>query len=530
MSAVGSQTSTLPFYLNRDVFFDNLTILSGPADQLPLKRVNNLSDITNVAAAQLNLGVVLDASPVVVSAGPGLSLTYTDNIIYSTGQASQAGNTVIGVATTFTSEMVGGVIYFTTSGAMATIIGFVDSTTLTTAESQSVLPVQPYLIIDPIYIPGTSRPVVITNAGSPLTLPATVSNGTVFAVTTSYSVGIPYGTVQTSISFPAYSYPLATFSTSTSTIISLNTRNSVAVQAADPTLTALSTLYGADGEVIYFTGPNAVTTTASTVFGRTLLAKPDASTFRTDTGLQIGTDVQAHSAKLDSFAGVGFSAKTIPYTVDGTSFSATGLTDYMKNNVLTSIDASAARTALGTVIGMDVQGYDTALASISGIIGTTNAMIYQSAPDVYSTLPSTSYGRGLLNTATSPAALAYIAAAPDIRQNIPISVSTVIGSWDSSDYLVDNGAGPITITFPSPTSNDLGKHSIVWVQANPNLNNVIVRSVGTTDFLNGIQGVLVGAIATFSTAYSSWFSIRVHAVGINQLAVDSSQPFTVSTS
>jgi hypothetical protein len=89
------------------------------------------------------------------------------------------------------------------------------------------------------------------------------------------------------------------------------------------------------------------------------LASP--STSRTNLGVAIGADVQAHSAVLD--------ATTASFTIaDETkldnAYSVGGTDVALADGGTGASTASAARTNLGLAIGTDVQAYDAQLATL----------------------------------------------------------------------------------------------------------------------------------------------------------------------
>ncbi len=74
-------------------------------------------------------------------------------------------------------------------------------------------------------------------------------------------------------------------------------------QDADATLAALAALGTAADRIAYTTGVDAWAETAITAAGRAILDDADAAAQRATLGLAIGSDVQAHAANLDDWAG-----------------------------------------------------------------------------------------------------------------------------------------------------------------------------------------------------------------------------------
>ncbi len=120
------------------------------------------------------------------------------------------------------------------------------------------------------------------------------------------------------------------------------------------------------------------------------------ATFRTNLGLAIGSNVQAWDADLDALAGVTTAADKVPYFTGSHAAAVTSLTSVARtligqstqalmrttglgtttvgDAVAVASDAAAARTAIGTVIGTDVQAYDAELAALAGLTSAANAV------------------------------------------------------------------------------------------------------------------------------------------------------------
>jgi hypothetical protein len=93
---------------------------------------------------------------------------------------------------------------------------------------------------------------------------------------------------------------------------------------------------------------------------------------RTNLGVAIGADVQAHSAVLD--------ATTASFTIaDETkldnAYSVGGTDVALADGGTGASTASAARTNLGLAIGTDVQAYDAQLADLAGLTPTDSTFI-----------------------------------------------------------------------------------------------------------------------------------------------------------
>ena len=86
----------------------------------------------------------------------------------------------------------------------------------------------------------------------------------------------------------------------------------------------------------------------------------NASTARGHLGVAIGSDVQAHNAKLDDISGLAVTDGNI-IVGNGTNFVAES--------------GATARTSLGLTIGTDVQAYDAQLADIAGLTPTDSNFI-----------------------------------------------------------------------------------------------------------------------------------------------------------
>jgi hypothetical protein len=178
------------------------------------------------------------------------------------------------------------------------------------------------------------------------------------------------------------------------------------VQAYDAELTAIAALAVADGNIIVGNGTTWVAESGATA--------------RTSLGLSIGTDVQAYDAGLQSISGLTTSADQMIYTTALDTYATTGLTAAGRA-ILDDADASAQRTTLGVAIGTDVQAYDAALQSISGLTTSANQMIYTTALDTYATTGLTAAGRAILDDADASAQ----------RTTLGLAIGTNVQAYDA---------------------------------------------------------------------------------------------------
>lgn len=111
---------------------------------LPTQCYNNHSHTVGAGSASLTQ----DVSPIVQFL---LSPTQSYSTDTDGGTATQSGTTVTGSGTNFTSDMVGGLIFFD-DGSRATITGYTSKTSLTVAQSQTVNTAGQFFVI---YYGGT---------------------------------------------------------------------------------------------------------------------------------------------------------------------------------------------------------------------------------------------------------------------------------------------------------------------------------------------------------------------------------------
>ena len=138
------------------------------------------------------------------------------------------------------------------------------------------------------------------------------------------------------------------------------------VQAHDAILDDVAALTQAANKGIFFDTGNSAATFDLTAAGRALLDDSDAATQRTTLGLAIGSDVQAYDAELAAIAGLTSAANKLPYFTGSGTADLADLTAFART-LLDDANASTARSTLGLTIGSDVQAFNSQLAAFAAL-------------------------------------------------------------------------------------------------------------------------------------------------------------------
>jgi hypothetical protein len=129
--------------------------------------------------------------------------------------------------------------------------------------------------------------------------------------------------------------------------------------------------------------------------------------------------------------------------------------------ILDDTDSAAQRVTLGLAIGTNVQAYNDALQSISGLVTAADRMIYTTAANTYAVGTLTTAGRAILDDADVSAQRSTLGLGSMATQNsgtVSISGGTVSGITDLA--VADGGTGASTAAtglnnlLPTQTGNN----------------------------------------------------------------------------
>jgi len=254
-------------------------------------------------------------------------------------------------------------------------------------------------------------------------------------------------------------------------------------QPADATLTAMAGVTTAADRLIYFNGVDTALATAFTGFGRSLVDDNDAAAARTtlglgamalqgdsavtitggsitgitdlpvadggtgastaanartNLGLAIGTDVQAYSAALASYATVTPSAFILTLLNDNDAATAratlgtgTGTGDMLKSENLSGLaNYLTARSNLGLAIGTNVQAYSANLGTWSGL--APSAFFQTLVDDNDAATFRSTIGAGTGNVVAANNLSEYAASASAARGNLGLSIGSQVQAYSAA--------------------------------------------------------------------------------------------------
>ena len=329
-----------------------------------LQVTNNLSDLNNAGTARTNLGLVIGSDVQAHDAGldsiSGLT-TAADKMIYTTGSDTYAVTDLTSAGRALLDDA--------DAAAQQATLGLGTAATKDVGTSANNV----------VQLDGSSRLPAVD--GSQLT-GITATDSTKLAIANNLSDLNNTGTARTNLGLAIGSD----------------------VQAHDAGLDSISGLTTAADKMIYTTGSDTYAVASLTAAGRALLDDADAAAQQATLGLgtaatkDVGTSAN-NVVQLDG-------SSRLP-AVDGSQLTGITATDSTKlaiaNNLSDLNNAGTARTNLGLAIGSDVQAHDAGLDSISGLTTAADKMLYTTGSDTYAVTDLTSAGRALLDDADAAA-------------------------------------------------------------------------------------------------------------------------------
>jgi hypothetical protein len=262
-------------------------------------------------------------------------------------------------------------------------------------------------------------------------------------------------------------------------------RASLDAQQQNDILDDLSGLTQAADKGVYFDTSSSAATFDLTAAGRALLDDADASAQRTTLGLG---DIATQDASSVSISGGSISGITDLAVADG----GTGASN-----------AADARTNLGLVISSDVQAHSDILDDIAGVTQAADKGVYFDSSSTAATFDLTSAARALLDDADAAAMRATlglvigtdVAAADSSEMSVDVSEPSSIAIGDVNGmyvYDLSSASTSAAVSLPSTsTSGCLGKSVIFKIKGAVGSSSSLTISPASGQTIDGESSIVL---------------------------------------
>lgn len=196
-------------------------------------------------------------------------------------------------------------------------------------------------------------------------------------------------------------------------------------------------------------------------------------TSRANLGVEIGVDVQAYDAGLQSISGLTTLADRMIYTTAHDIYAATPLTAFGRS-LIDDADAATARATLGIAIGTNVQAYDAGLQSISGLTTLADRMIYTTGSDAYAVATLSAFARTILDDSNAAAVRTTIGA-----QTLDAELTAIAGLASAANkvpYFTGSGTAAMLDFLDE---DDMVSNSATGVPSQQSVKAFVEANIGT---------------------------------------------------
>lgn len=272
-------------------------------------------------------------------------------------------------------------------------------------------------------------------------------------------------------------------------------------QAADPFLTSIALLGTAADKMIYTTGVDTAAETPLTAFARTILDDANQGAVQSTLALVPGTNIQVFDTFLTSIAALGTAADRMIYTTGVDVAAETGLSAFARS-FLDDATEAAFKATVNLEIGVDVQAWDADLDTIAGlaktdgnfIVGDGAAWVVESGATARASL-----GLGSLAVLNSPLPIIN-GGSGQVTQQAAIDALTAVSGATNEHVLTKDTATGNAIFKAAAASAPVGATYITQV-ADGTLTNEQALAALATGLLKNANGTGVLSIAAEGTDY-----------------------------